>query len=96
MPLLEFHEFDSECTNSTDSDTSSSEDKMADEKNGEDDEHEDEVNRVEDKDDTAGGPLRVSNIAKYPEHALKRHPFIMTRYVQACPDIYVPGTFTIF
>ncbi|KAJ7792321.1 hypothetical protein B0H14DRAFT_2931666 [Mycena olivaceomarginata] len=80
MPLLEFHEFGSKCTNSTDSDISSSEDKMADEKNSEDDEDEDEeVNRVEDKDDTAGGPLGVSDIAKYPEHALKRHPFIVTR-----------------
>jgi hypothetical protein len=97
MPLLEFHEFGSKCTNSTDSDTSSSEDKPADDKNNENDEDEDEEeNHVEEKDDTAGSPLGVSDIAKYPEHALKRHPFIVTRYARACPDISVPRTFTFF
>ncbi|KAJ7315037.1 hypothetical protein DFH08DRAFT_425650 [Mycena albidolilacea] len=80
MPLLEFHEFGSKCTNSTDSDTSSSEDKPGDDQNNENNEDEDEEeNHIEEKDDTAGGPLGVSDIAKYPEHALKRHPFVVTR-----------------
>ncbi|KAJ6495455.1 hypothetical protein C8R45DRAFT_1095087 [Mycena sanguinolenta] len=77
IPLLEFHEFGSKCTESEPIlDTNSAdEDALSD---GNNDDDEDEEHEEVEK-DTTGGPPSVSDILKYPEHALKRHPYVMTR-----------------
>ncbi|KAF8205408.1 hypothetical protein K438DRAFT_1932226 [Mycena galopus ATCC 62051] len=82
MSLLEFHPFGSKCAESPDVETPSddSEDPMADKEIQKDDDEDDEKeeNYVEEEDNSVG-PLGVSDISKYPEHALKRHPFVVTR-----------------
>ncbi|KAF7328888.1 hypothetical protein MVEN_02518500 [Mycena venus] len=71
MPLLEFNEFPSKCA----TDTSK---KKLDKDDDDDDESDD---WTEDSDDRPVGrwALGVSDIAKNPQHAVKRHPFIVTR-----------------
>ncbi|KAJ7331519.1 hypothetical protein DFH08DRAFT_940114 [Mycena albidolilacea] len=69
FPLLEFHEIGRE------------EDVILKENaDDEDDDDEEEVqDRVEEKFHTYEGPRGISDIPRYPEHALKRHPFVVTR-----------------
>ncbi|KAJ7910040.1 hypothetical protein B0H13DRAFT_617333, partial [Mycena leptocephala] len=83
FPLLEFHEIDSKCTNTSSLKRSSEEKEdviLKENADEEDDDDEEEVqDRVEEKFHTYDGPRGISDIPRYPEHALKRHPFIVTR-----------------
>ncbi|KAF7344378.1 hypothetical protein MSAN_01918800 [Mycena sanguinolenta] len=79
MPLLEFHEFGSKCTKSEPIlETNSTDEEALSDGNDEDDEEYYEEQEQVQK-DTTGEPPGVSDISKYPEHALKRHPFVVTR-----------------
>ncbi|KAJ7119609.1 hypothetical protein C8R44DRAFT_788507 [Mycena epipterygia] len=74
IPLLEFHEIRSKCANGSDSKISQlSNQKVNDEDYDDEEDPEDEADGNDD--DTWG----VSNIAKNPQHAVKRHPFVVTR-----------------
>ncbi|KAJ7255839.1 hypothetical protein B0H12DRAFT_1113039 [Mycena haematopus] len=81
MPLLEFHEFGSKCIKSPISETQSAEENtLSDDDKENEDEYEDEDEEpINVEEDAAGGPSGVSDISKYPEHTLKRHPFVITR-----------------
>ncbi|KAF7344379.1 hypothetical protein MSAN_01919000 [Mycena sanguinolenta] len=81
MPMLEFHEFGSKCTKSEPILETDSADEVAlsDGNNEDDEEYYEEQEQVQK--DTTGEPPGVSDISKYPEHASKRHPFVVTRYV---------------
>lgn len=76
MPLLEFHEFRSKCANGGDSKKS---DQQHEEDNYDDDE---DFNELDDDADFRGHWAVVSDIKKNPEHAVKRHPFVVTRCVR--------------
>ncbi|KAK7039640.1 hypothetical protein R3P38DRAFT_3181414 [Favolaschia claudopus] len=53
------------------------------------DDEEEERDQVKEKEDTLG-PADISDIAKYPEHALKRHPFIVTRtHIRAVDETHL-------
>ncbi|KAJ7119545.1 hypothetical protein C8R44DRAFT_921775 [Mycena epipterygia] len=74
IPLLEFHEIHSKCTNNSDSEIPKlSSQQIEDEENDAEEGDEDEAvgNGVEVK--------GVSDIVKHPQHAVKRHPFVVTR-----------------
>ncbi|KAJ6588605.1 hypothetical protein B0H19DRAFT_1100250 [Mycena capillaripes] len=77
MPLLEFHEFRSKCANVSNSETSPipSETVVI----NKDDEDEDAEDHADDNNVAEVIPLGVSDIKRYPEHVVKRHPFVVTR-----------------
>ncbi|KAJ6558139.1 hypothetical protein B0H19DRAFT_1150066 [Mycena capillaripes] len=75
MPLLEFHEFRSKCAKSDDSKNSG---QKLDEEDNDDGDEADWVD-IDDGNDFRGHSAAVSDIAKNPEHAVKRHPFVVTR-----------------
>ncbi|KAJ6495433.1 hypothetical protein C8R45DRAFT_1095066 [Mycena sanguinolenta] len=80
MPLLEFHEFGSKCAESPILQTHSAQDKdpFSDEKNQNDGEYDD------------GAEPGISDVLKYPEHALKRHPFVVARtLIQAVNETHI-------
>ncbi|KAJ7247760.1 hypothetical protein C8J57DRAFT_1358921 [Mycena rebaudengoi] len=85
MPLLEFHEVGSRCANSTNPETSSVENEITQERSDDDDDDDEDGEGKEiqrkavAKVHTATAPLGVSDITQFPEHALKRHPFVVTR-----------------
>ncbi|KAF7344401.1 hypothetical protein MSAN_01921300 [Mycena sanguinolenta] len=74
MPLLEFHEFRSKCAELPISQPVSAQhkDPVSAEKNQHGGEYE---GQNQDRDADQG----ISDILKYPEHAVKRHPFVLTR-----------------
>ncbi|KAJ7471928.1 hypothetical protein FB451DRAFT_311308 [Mycena latifolia] len=82
IPLLEFHEIRSKCANDSNSDISpdpveeKEDDVDEDGADGDEDEAEDESDEVKDNDADSPG---ISNIEKNPDHAVKRHPFVVTR-----------------
>ncbi|KAJ6588607.1 hypothetical protein B0H19DRAFT_212203 [Mycena capillaripes] len=78
IPLLEFHELRSKCvntSNTSNSETSPSETEVV----NKDDDGEDAEDQEEDNNVPEVIPSGVSDIERYPEHALKRHPFVVTR-----------------
>ncbi|KAJ6491584.1 hypothetical protein DFH09DRAFT_1377219 [Mycena vulgaris] len=75
IPLLEFHEVRSKCNSSTPEISEKSGQQAEDEENDADEE-EDESDGIEDR---GNDILAVSDIAKHPQHAVKRHPFVVTR-----------------
>ncbi|KAJ6537787.1 hypothetical protein B0H19DRAFT_1240499 [Mycena capillaripes] len=82
MPLLEFHELGSKCASSSNPETPSVENEITHNQNDDDDDEDGdgEVQRqTVAKAHVATAPLGISDIALYPEHALKRHPFVVTR-----------------
>ncbi|KAJ7666901.1 hypothetical protein DFH06DRAFT_1185007 [Mycena polygramma] len=74
MPLLEFHEFPTKCDKQGHLKSSTLE---------LDDEDMDDVDEAEKYEETVEGGhgpgVVVSDVARHPEHAVKRHPFIVTR-----------------
>ncbi|KAJ6632547.1 hypothetical protein B0H10DRAFT_1977759 [Mycena sp. CBHHK59/15] len=80
IPLLEFHETQSKCPASHNAGEPS---QRPDSDSIASDEQDD------DEDDDAILP-GISNIAKYPEHALKRHPFLLTRtQIRAVDEVHI-------
>ncbi|KAJ6562522.1 hypothetical protein B0H19DRAFT_1248232 [Mycena capillaripes] len=73
MPLLEFHEFRSKCATASSREKSASSEEVVIKQS--DDDEEDQV----EKHVVQVIPSGVSDITKYPEHAVKRHPFVVTR-----------------
>ncbi|KAJ7302358.1 hypothetical protein DFH08DRAFT_74267 [Mycena albidolilacea] len=72
MPLLEFHEYRSKCAKGGGSDNSGKQD------DNDDDDVDDWTDYGDDKFPGRWNP-GISDIANNPQHAVKRHPFILTR-----------------
>lgn len=88
VPLLEFHAFRSKCADAQDSETASQEEISEkedgeDEDDGEDSEEPPTFKVVVNTGGSSSSSQHpdVSDIAKHPEHAVKRHPFVVTRCV---------------
>ncbi|KAF7360598.1 hypothetical protein MVEN_00791200 [Mycena venus] len=85
FPLLEFHEIGSKCANTSNLETSPEEEeeipiKEKTDEDEDDDEDDEEVqDRVKTKVNTTEPTRGWSDIQKFPEHVLKRHPFVVTR-----------------
>ncbi|KAF7360594.1 hypothetical protein MVEN_00790800 [Mycena venus] len=85
FPLLEFHEIGSKCANTSNLGTSPEEEEeipieeKADEDEDDDEDDEEAQDRVKAKVNTTEPTRGWSDIRKFPEHALKRHPFVVTR-----------------
>lgn len=76
MPLLEFHEVHSRCATASNPETSSSAEEPPEKDDYDDEETQDWVKENHSAEESPSG---VSNITGNPEHALKRHPFVVTR-----------------
>ncbi|KAJ7119542.1 hypothetical protein C8R44DRAFT_177044 [Mycena epipterygia] len=74
IPLLEFYEIHSKCANGSDSEIPKLSSQQV-EDEGNDAEEGDENEAVGNSVEVPG----VSDIAKFPQHAVKRHPFVVTR-----------------
>jgi hypothetical protein len=74
MPLLEFHEYRSKCAKGGDSENSGKQN------DNDDDDVDDWTDYGDDKFPGRWNPS-ISDIANNPQHAVKRHPFILTRCV---------------
>ncbi|KAJ7675487.1 hypothetical protein B0H17DRAFT_1207672 [Mycena rosella] len=85
ISLLEFHEIRSKCANDSNSNISLEDHagKQVEGKNhdAEEGEEPEELENTESEvaDNSFNGTPGVSDIAKHPEHAVKRHPFVVTR-----------------
>jgi hypothetical protein len=79
VPLLEFHEFPSKCVKNHDQDALEDSRQFA---GGSENLSDEEADRVELNQNLENGDVFVfSDVAKHPQHAVKRHPFVVTRYV---------------
>ncbi|KAJ6491578.1 hypothetical protein DFH09DRAFT_1453217 [Mycena vulgaris] len=83
IPLLEFHEIRSKCANDSGTEISENlkpqtEDK-GDDADEEEDEEEEEAKEIQESVEVDEDSLTVSNITKNPLHAVKRHPYVVTR-----------------
>jgi hypothetical protein len=79
MPLLEFHEVHSRCATASNPETSSSAEEPPEKDDDEDYDDEETQDWVKENHSAEESPSGVSNITGNPEHALKRHPFVVTR-----------------
>ncbi|KAJ7471940.1 hypothetical protein FB451DRAFT_1251471 [Mycena latifolia] len=78
MPLLEFHEIRSKCTNDSESTISRDSGQHVEDKDKDADD-DDDYDEPEEIDGRGHDISVVSDMTKYPQHAVKRHPFVVTR-----------------
>ncbi|KAJ7619338.1 hypothetical protein FB45DRAFT_1033201 [Roridomyces roridus] len=79
IPLLEFHEIGSRCGDPAASSVEAATVTVKEMNEDDDEDDEEEQIPVPAKAPVASAPAGISNTVRYPEHAFKRHPFVVAR-----------------